>query len=307
MKQYLNFSNQGGKLFGAWVAFLVLFVTPYAYVLSIYKNFDFQSGEGYFIIPIIFLLVLIAFFIEFYIYKFMITGIEYKEKNVEFKGKFAEFIGIILLYFLLIIVTVGIYYPWFIKRIAKFFVNNSNYNENEFTFLSRGRDLLLIFVFALLVPMFLITTFTLAITSIIHSTPEIASLFLNSITFIIMIPYIYLLYRWLINVKFKEQRIYWKTEFFSSVFYMLGQFLISIITLGIYSPVAFLRIYKYFAERTIIESETEQKRFGYDLKAGKDFLYYWGQILLTIVTVFIYLPWAIANTSRRLLSQTFIE
>ncbi len=268
---------------------------------------DFEAGENYYLIPVVIGLVLIAIFIEFYIYRFFITGIQYKEINIEFKGRFSEFVGIILINTLLTIITAGVYYPWFIKKLYDFFVNNSKYNDSEFKFLSKGGPLLLIFVFAALLPAILISLFTASIISIIDMNSQTSQLLVNFITYLIMSPYIYLLYKWAVNIRYKEYTITWKTEFFSSVVMIIGQMTLSMISLGIYTPLAMLRIYKYFANKTQINSDDKSMKFEFKNKMTTDFFFIWVQILFTLITAFIYLPWAWAKISQRILSQTSIS
>lgn len=307
MKQYLNFSNKGGQLFGAWISFILLFLVPYIWVVYQMSISDFEAGENYYLIPVVIGLVLIAIFIEFYIYRFFITGIQYKEINIEFKGRFSEFVGIILINTLLTIITAGVYYPWFIKKLYDFFVNNSKYNDSEFKFLSKGGPLLLIFVFAALLPAILISLFTASIISIIDMNSQTSQLLVNFITYLIMSPYIYLLYKWAVNIRYKEYTITWKTEFFSSVVMIIGQMTLSMISLGIYTPLAMLRIYKYFANKTQINSDDKSMKFEFKNKMTTDFFFIWVQILFTLITAFIYLPWAWAKISQRILSQTSIS
>jgi uncharacterized membrane protein YjgN (DUF898 family) len=82
---------------------------------------------------------------------------------------------------------------------------------------------------------------------------------------------------------------------------------LSIITLGIYAPVGSLRLYKYFAERTVARNEASVKKLGYDLEPTDDFLFMWGQILLVIITLGIYYPWAYCKISSRVFGKTYME
>ncbi len=306
MKQFLNFSNRGNQLLGAWISFILLFIVPYIWVVIKMSTADFASGEGYEFIPVVLALVLLAIFIEFYIFRFFITGIQYREKNLEFNGKFGDFVGIILLNLLLTIITIGIYYPWFVKKLYNFFINNSKYEESEFNFLSKGGELLLIFVFAAVIPMILVALIASAFVSIANANEAVGTNLINLFTYIFMAPYLYLLYRWLVNIQYKEYTILWKTEFFSSVGMIIGQIVLTIITIGIYSPAAALRIYKYFANKTYLISDGKSKKFGFENKMVNDFLFIWGQNLLILITASIYLPWAMAKISHRVLSQTYI-
>jgi len=68
-----------------------------------------------------------------------------------------------------------------------------------------------------------------------------------------------------------------------------------------------LKLYKYFAERTEANSAVANKKFGYDLESGKDFLFLWGQLLLTAITLGIWFPWAYSRINERVIGKTFVE
>ena len=117
----------------------------------------------------------------------------------------------------------------------------------------------------------------------------------------------YYFYKWQVNVKFRNYTIRWETGFWKSCGKILLEIILSIITLGIFYPLAILRLYTYFLGKTYATSENNRKGFGYDLENGKDFLFIWGQLLLTIVTLGIYYPWAYCNINSRILSKTYIQ
>ena len=117
----------------------------------------------------------------------------------------------------------------------------------------------------------------------------------------------YLRYKWMVNVKYKEYIIQWDTDFWSSCKAILFQVFLTIITIGIYYPLALVKMYKYFAEKTVAISDTRTKKFGYDIENQEDFLFLWGQILLTIITLGIYYPWGFCKIADRILSKTYLE
>jgi uncharacterized membrane protein YjgN (DUF898 family) len=125
------------------------------------------------------------------------------------------------------------------------------------------------------------------------------------VIFLILIPFIYLVYKWYVNLRWNDVTITWKTSFWPSCGYILGQVLLTGITAGIYWPAGFLRIYGYFAGRTALSrGEAETGRLGFDGSIGKGFGLIWGQALLSIITLGIYLPWAYARIGRWLLGAT---
>ena len=70
---------------------------------------------------------------------------------------------------------------------------------------------------------------------------------------------------------------------------------------------ATLKLYKYFTERTVANNGEIKRKFGFDSDNMNDFLFIWGQILLTIITLGIYYPWSICKTHKRLISKTYLE
>ncbi len=252
-------------------------------------------------------MITIVSVILFVIAKLTIKNIAYKETNIVFSGSFGKYIGIFLLGIFLSIITLGIYIPWFIRSIHRFLINNSSYESTPFNFLGKGGKLFLIFLLSAIIPMIalgIIMFKYMAINANQFSTEKIV---FQLIYMLIMIPYMYLFYKWLINVSYKSYKISWETYFWPSCGKIAVEILLTAITLGIYYPLAMVRLYKYFADRTTATSEGVRRSFGYDIEPLHDFLFIWGQILLTIITLGIYFPWANYKIGRRILSKTYLE
>jgi hypothetical protein len=123
---------------------------------------------------------------------------------------------------------------------------------------------------------------------------------------VLMIPYIYLIYKWMFNINYKEFHITWETGFWESCGKIALEMALTIITAGIYGPMAFLRLYEYFSQRTLVKSDHSRRRFGYEIDPWNDFLLMWGQTLLIIITLGIYYPWATCKIGKRILSKTYL-
>jgi hypothetical protein len=122
----------------------------------------------------------------------------------------------------------------------------------------------------------------------------------------IMIPYMYLIYKWAVNIDYKDFHITWETDFWESCGKIAIEILLTIVTVGIYMPLAYLRLYTYFSQRTIVESNDSKRKFGYEIDPLNDFLFIWGQTLLVIITLGIYYPWAICKIGKRVLGKTYL-
>lgn len=330
MKNYFKFNLTGNKLFPVWLVFMVLFLIPYIYVQ--YKLQDFkgqtqnpqevlgQLGEMFKWYGVMFVLIIIEYAILFFIAKLSIRAIEYKEESFSFAGTFGEFLGIYIPGFLLSIITIGIYSPWFTANMINFFAKKTSYKSENLEFKGKGSDLFLIILFTLIIPM-IVLMFGIGIFAFIAgmkgtmpqgdpATSPLAALSATAMMFAILlmvIPYMYYVYKWGVNFSYKGYSIQWETTFWSSAGKIALEILLSIITIGIYTPLAMLKLYKYFAERTIAKSENSSKKFGYDLEPGKDFLFLWGQSLLGLITLGIYYPWAFCKVSDRVSGKTYSE
>jgi uncharacterized membrane protein YjgN (DUF898 family) len=206
-------------------------------------------------------------------------------------------------------------------NMYKFFAKNATYHDQNFEFKGKGSDLFVIILVTFIIPMLVVWSIVMIgafaegfMKAIVHrEMPEMNGLFIGFMIFavvstiLILVCLLYYFYKWIVNLSYKGYEIKWETEFWSSVKQILIQIALSIITIGIYSPVGWLRLYKYFMEKTVARNENSLKKFGYDLAAGDDFLFIWGQVLLCIITIGIYYPWAYCKISNYVMSKTYVE
>jgi hypothetical protein len=316
-----------------WLLFIVLYIIPSSIVHNHIQDLNnTQTGTGMAEIlartgsqfswqALSLVLFVVQYAIMFFIYKMTIEGVEFKEKVFTFGAKFGSFISLFIGNLLLTIITLGIYSPWFMTNMYKFFATNAKHGEDNLEFKGKGSDLFVIFLVTLFIPMLVIGAIVMIgafiggfMNTLMHKEmPEISGLVIILIMLAVVsiifitIFFTYYFYKWCVNLSFKGYEIKWETELWPSVLQILVQTGLSVITIGIYSPVASLKLFKYFAERTVARKESSVKKFGYDLAAGDDFLLIWGQILLCIITLGIYFPWAYCKINNYVLSKTYVE
>jgi len=310
MKDYFTFNLKAQKLLPVWLTFLVVFMVPYVYLMVNIKDFvdPHQSTKLLGFYGIMFVLFVFAYAIIFYLVKLTIEGVEFKGNHFEFDGTFGQFIGKLILGLFLSIITLGIYSPWFITKIQKFFVDNTSHDSNKLEFSGTAVKLFKILFFTTFLPLLAMIIVLIYIQFKYGGTDaKTIGYYINGFTILIMIPYMYYFYKWMVNLKFREFAIRWETGFWNSCGKILLEMFLTIITAGIFYPLAMIRLYKYFLGKTFATSEISRKEFGYDLEGGKDFLFIWGQLLLTIVTLGIYYPWAYCNINSRILGKTYTE
>jgi len=306
MKNYFGFNLTGIKLLPVWLLFVVFFGVPYATALFMLRPTVPVSHPSLLVFPLLLLSMVVAFIFSFYMNKLTIEGLVYKEKGIAFNGKMGKFIVIILVGSILTILTLGIYLAWFIRDIQKFFVNNTVFGSQNFDFRGKGGRLFWILTLTLVLPIVLLTIVMISYSVANKGQVSSNGFILPMVMVILMIPYIYYVYKWTVDINYKDYHISWKTSFWNSIGKIAIEILLSIITVGIYLPLAQVRLYKYFAERTVAGSNETRSRFGYDIDPLNDFLFIWGQTLLAIITLGIYYPWTFCKIRSRILGKTFL-
>ena len=126
--------------------------------------------------------------------------------------------------------------------------------------------------------------------------------------FVVLVPFIYLVYRWYVNFRWKDVSITWDTSFWPACGFILGQLLLTIVTIGIYWPAALLKLFRYFADKTVFtRGETVIGRLQFEGDLQKGFGLLWGQALLSVITLGVYIPWAVEKAGTWVASSTCYE
>jgi len=344
MKSYLNFALKGSQFLPLWIAFFFFFYIPFYFLVK--EFFELTAEEVpaggpstrfffYFII-----VIAVCFTFLFYSSRLVMQSLEFRGSKVVCDFHANKYIGIIISGLVLSIVTIGIYIPWFIKNLNRFFIHGATYNSHKFAFRGKGGKLFLIMTLAIFIP-FIVVGFI--VFTVLNSNIELWIYQVMVISSLVSI--IYLTFKWMVDIRYKDYSIRLDTGFFqamwkiaielllavilvfifswltavSTVFWLDTDFfpvtgkivielVLAIFTLGFYFPMAFIRLYRYFAEHTksnVVNGK--QITMGYDGDQMSDFLFMWKQILLILITFGIYFPWAFSRTAQRLLAQTFIS
>ncbi len=308
MKNYFRFNLEGKTLLPAWIGMILLVVVPYIAMIYLTgqatANYE-KPTAMWLIVPILFVSFPVC---NFYIIRIMIESLEYNGESLRSDITLGRFYGIYISGMLLSIITLGIYSPWFITKMQSYISEKTSYKSREFIFMGEAGNLFGILTLTLILPMIALIVFVIFAFPEHKAVTTTETIIQQVLTWVIMIPYIYYLYKWTFNFKHNGYHIKWNTENIPAMGKVAKEILLSIITLGIYYPMAWIRLYEYFIHKT--ESnvvDNQQIRFGYDIEAKDDYLYLWKQILLSIVTLGIYYPWAISNVGKRILDKTYME
>lgn len=306
MKTYFRFTLEPQNFLNIWMLFYVLVLIPYGWYMYRVSSGTLDLDQPGRILLFMLLVMLFALGIYFHFFRIFIEHLRLGEKKVIFTSAFSSYLYKVIPGFFLSFLSLAIYLAWFIRDILVFFTSNSQLDGESFQFHGQAGRLFLILLGSLFLPILVLAMIT------IQLSPEVLEStwfsFVNrALTMIVLVPYTYLIFIWMMNFQHGDQYIYVNTSFAESGLIILKELGLSLITLGIYFPMMFLRLYSHFVERTIVAKEASYRTFGYDLEVREDFVYIWIQILLCIASLGIYVPWALCKVGERVLSKTYLS
>ena len=239
--------------------------------------------------------------------------LSFEGESFAFDGKIGEYVWLNVVGILLSTVTIGVFLPWYMRRVIDYLASKTRWRGTELTFLGRGGRLFVYMLVGVWAPLIALIVVLLSVGMRApqkEGGPGAVQLVTMLVTFVfvlyILMVFLYLLYKWYVDFSWKDVRVRWETKFWPSFGMVLGQTVLSLITLTVYWPAAFLTLYRYFTVRTVLtRGDAEIGRLG--LEGSRGFGLLWGQTLLTIITLGFYAPWAYANVGRWLIGGTFVE
>ena len=324
MKEPLSCSLTGHQWWKPFLGLIVLSIVIMIPVDTASKSMTGITDPGVLVSSVLFMLVLsgilslIQAAFTIILSRISFPEISFRGKSFSFNGNVGEYVSLTLVCTLLLFVTLGFYLHWYYSRIMRYYVGHISYDGEPARFEGTPGKLMKYFVLGFVLPLFFWaiafgTVVGIATLYQMNNSPDIArALFILSgvvymLLFIIIIPFMYYLYKWFVNISWKNLRFYWKTEFWGSFFFVIGQLFLTIITLGIYMPAAILSIWKYFIDRTVVDQDGQPAgKFEFTRERG-GFAFLWKQILLSLITIGVYLPWAYANIMRYVFSHVSVD
>ena len=312
MKNYLDFNLKGDKIFSY---FLILFLAMIAYITveitfgsnaAVLAKMQPTVTQQLISVSLYVFIFTVQLLCMFYVYRYSINSISCKDEKLVFRGNFNEMVKITIKGMLLTIITLGIYSVWFIRNVVRFYADNTSYKGQKISFKGTGLYLfVVIFLYMLVVSIFAF------LAGYLVSVSPYSSIILMVVTFpITLAVYLFYVYNWYINFEFAGKKITFRADQkCKTILFLLGQSLLVILTLGLYTPFYIVALYKFYVTRIDIKDDNNSitHSLGCDLKCGADSLYIFGQTLLTIITLGLYYSWAYCNISKRFINKTYIK
>jgi len=304
----------------AYVLFLAVLI-PFEYVtLSAKANPDPSAAAGILGFFVLYFLGLTALYSVFgvILFRAFLSHVSLKDKPFAFTGTIGSFLRINFVGLFLSIITIGFYIPRYMKRVADFFVNNVEYDGTKANFLGKTGKMFKYYILGLFLPILALIVgggvymankmLQSGATPVGGNSSLFAGFAANIVILVMILPFTYYTYKWMVHIAWKETRIAWDTRFWPSIGYILGQILLCCVTLCIYFPAASVKIWRYFATRTVLSVENrETGRLSFEGATGAGFKLIWIQVLLCLITLGIYLPWGYAKILAFFINNTGVK
>ena len=265
---------------------------------------------------------------------FFINTLSLDDNKFAIKTEESSFVAFVLSNIVICIVTLGIYIPWAYKAIVDKIVTNTEYASNgRFSFRSKASTRFCFNIVCFLIALFVLGSIIGGVAFIIAGMKNgrggssflfllknIGILFLISLFALIIVFFLVLLLfvimrtfmlKWVGNLAYTSEnknRIYvMDINMKDAVLFTLGQTLLLCITIGFYSGAYMLNIYTYFSER-IVEKDGDKNTGTLIFKkpADKGAGYLLLQVILSIITVGFYTPFAWVKYARFFINNTYL-
>lgn len=319
MKNYFNFTIKAKQFVPYFFGMLVLVIAGVAIDIAFGGATDNPMAifDGGFLLTwlVTTLVSLVLVFGVMALYLPVISNVifttTYKEQNIEVDYNLRSWLWLTVKGLLLTTITFGIYAPWWVAAMMRFFADGASHGYNRIAFRGKGGRFFAITVLLFIVPFALLSALVAAGSMGVMAEESGYGLLMIIVGWLLFVVagtfYQIYIYKWYVDIEYGNQRILLGCKPGALFWTIIGEGLLAIITLGIYAPMAFLRIYRAVAREVVVGREKIEARGGLSLTPWKDWAYCWGQILLSIVTVGIYLPWAMMRLIRRFGSRFYFK
>lgn len=302
MNEQFSANLEGSALFKKIIAFLLAYVV--CLISAMYMAAEYVM-TGYFIS--ILLAMVSGLFLEFKVMEYVINSVALGDKRFSFMGSFGTFVGMVVKGSLLSCITFGIYFPWFLRNIIAFFTDNTEFPEKNISFESTGGKLLKYMFLSFIIPLIILIVilalaFNMGNPEALGETSNMVGFMVVYMAGVVVIAslMLFFLYRWYINFIFGNETVKFAATFGETVLFFVVQYILTFITLGIYAFAFEVKLIKFLTEKTeVVDMTTGTERFPvFSGGIGEGFLLFLGQGLLSLITLGIYAPWAIAKVGN---------
>ncbi len=311
VKTYFDLQLKGRDWWKPYLAYLILYYCLYIPGSVLSKNPETAAASVVFNILTILFFVLVYPVFAVKLYRIFCSKLFFLNKSFEFTGSAGRLVSLAVKGSLLSVVTIGIYFPWFMRNLMRFFYDQTRWDGKPFVFNGKGGTLLKYFLLAFLIPFIVLMVIVVTVTmngQSMLSAPGLA-IAMCSVIIVIFIPLYILMVKWQLCFSYVGYDAAFRVKLVNAAGYFLGQIVLSIVTLGLYIPAAYIKLYRYVANHVLFVHRETGKEYpvGFDGSLARNYGYFLLQFLLLIVTLGLATPWVYARCGSRLANATFVE
>ncbi len=308
-KKFLNFNLSAESLVSYWVLTYVIVILPHILLLLVDGFVAVDLKEILLspsIVGSIYFATLIGYFLSIlYFVHITLVSISVQNSKLKFNISTSKFAVLLLKGLLFSILTVGIYFPWFIKNLYSYFIDNTSYNNINYKFNSKGRQLLVIMLFSLIIPSGLIYVVAFFVWGELWYVETFSRMIVFVFQVLVSVPYFYLAFDWKINISYDTYTLKLKVNHYKSLRVIFGELILTVASIGAYFPIAMIRLYKYFVNNFQSFSENDHSiLFGVNL-SRESYLVIWRESFFTLISLGLYFPWAYVKINTLILNSTY--
>ena len=306
MKQFFASAFDGNRVALYYVSYIILCIV-FGIIFSVLgRNPLINHRITFYIMYIIMMIVILAAWviILFLLIQHFLETLSLGRDNVQFDGYLQEVAPKMAIWFLLTIVSCGIYYPWFYRNLVAYFSENTSFKNEQFKFNGSG--------FVLFVIMMVYAIFIVIYGLLSMQGPLTITYFLGTQFFFMVLscPLVFLIINWMLNFQWGDEKtITYEGNFLVGIGIIALNMLLSMVTFGLYVPAAYIKIYGHFANNIVIRRDHGLKimELGFnDNNVSEGYMFIIGQYLLVSFTMGIYAPWALAKVIPWFVGETYL-
>ncbi|MDC1105245.1 hypothetical protein OAT16_00970 [Prolixibacteraceae bacterium] len=301
------------------VAILLLWLAAFApiYWLSTVTQFDhgvYTFAHTFTVAAICALALLIIMLIggniiPFYIYKETTKGVNIQGEPIAFHGKLRRYIGRTFLTLLLSLLSYLWLFPFYLKARLSYQINQSTFRGHRVSFRGSSRMLTLYY---LVIPLFIYYIFPEILHEWVPAThssiltvlpPTLVAPSAVLLTIFLMAYLLSVTCKWGINIRYKRYHLHSRSNAMKFFLPWIAVIVVSCVTIGLLFPVMKIWIINRYIEDMEATSTETTIIFHSNMSIYKEGVFAVGQMILCILTLWVYFPIAKQRVLNRMVSQ----
>lgn len=217
------------------------------------------------------------------------NGLQHHDLRIVHSGKTTELLPIALLNFVLTVVTLGIYRFWARTRVRKYLWSRTEFLGHTLEYRGKGSELFIGFLLTLLAFVVPLIVLGVVIQVLVGKESPIVALYIVAVYFFIFWLFGYAIYS---AQRFRLSRTYWRGiraglggARSTYAWKFLGYLLLSIITIGLITPVQNVALYRHVMNNASFGN----KNFSYTGTSGPVYGSFFISVVLSVVLIVLYI------------------